>query len=194
MGSSIRDLSVFHEHNAIREAVGEFVIVRHHQDRQRVLIDHLSQQPEQFMRANRVEISGGLVSQQHFRIVRQRPRDRDSLLFTAGQFRRLMRQTIAKPTRASTTERVRRCCPRRPPKVRAQRSRARSSGTVEVLKDHSDRNGGSAIFFREWPERLRRKEHFALARVIEPAKHVQRRLARIPKSLIATNSPLADLE
>ena len=59
------------------------------------MIDHLTQQPQQLVRADRVEISGGLVCQQHFRIVRERASDGDALLFTARKFGRLVFQTIA---------------------------------------------------------------------------------------------------
>jgi len=46
MRTSIGNLSVFHKHNAIGEAVSQFVIVRNHQDRQRILVHHLAQKPE----------------------------------------------------------------------------------------------------------------------------------------------------
>src|SRR6185503_9709997 len=51
MRSSINDLSIFHEHDAIGEAVGELVIVRDHQNRQAILAHHVAQQPEQLVRA-----------------------------------------------------------------------------------------------------------------------------------------------
>src|SRR6185503_19642194 len=44
--SSINNPSVFHEHDAIGEAVGELVIVRDHQNRQRIMVHHVAQQPE----------------------------------------------------------------------------------------------------------------------------------------------------
>ena len=43
MRSSIRDLSILHKHDAIGEAVSEFLIVRHHHDCQRIFLDHLTQ-------------------------------------------------------------------------------------------------------------------------------------------------------
>src|ERR1051325_957537 len=96
MSSSIRDPSIFHEHDAIGEAVGEFVIVRDHHDRQRVFLNHVAQQREQLVRANRIEISRRLVGEQHLRIVCQRTRDRDALLFAARQLRRPVLESIAK--------------------------------------------------------------------------------------------------
>src|SRR6476659_9671113 len=95
MRSSIRDLSILHKHDAIGEAVRKLVIVRDHHDRQRVFLNHLSQQREQLVRANRVEISGRLVCQQHLRTVCECTRDRDSLLFTTRQLRRSMFKPIA---------------------------------------------------------------------------------------------------
>src|SRR5690349_6494002 len=96
MRSSIRDLPILHQHEAIGEAVGELLIVRDHHDGQRVFINHLTQQREQFVCANRVEISRRLVCEQHLRIVREGARDRDALLFAARQLRRSMFEPIAK--------------------------------------------------------------------------------------------------
>src|ERR1044072_9708730 len=79
MRSSIRDLSILHQHEAIGEAVGELLIVRDHHDRQRVFINHFTQQREQLVRANRIEISRRLVGEQHFGIVCERARDRHAL-------------------------------------------------------------------------------------------------------------------
>ena len=84
--SFINHSSILHQDDPIGKTGGEFVIVRDHQNRQRVLIDHLAQQRKQFVRAGRIEISGGLIRQQDFGIVRQRARDRHALLFAAGKF------------------------------------------------------------------------------------------------------------
>src|SRR5690349_13992653 len=95
MRSSIRDLSILHEHDAIGEAVGELLIVRDHYDRQRIFINHVAQQREQLVRANRVEVSRWFVGEQHLRIVCECARDRHALLFTTRQLRRSMLQSIA---------------------------------------------------------------------------------------------------
>jgi hypothetical protein len=44
--------SVLHKHDPIRVTIRQLVIVRDHQYRQRILIDHVSQEREQLVRAN----------------------------------------------------------------------------------------------------------------------------------------------
>jgi hypothetical protein len=77
--------SVFHEDDSISKTICQLLIVRDHQHCQRILVDHLTQQREQLVRADRIEISGGLVRQQYLGIVGECPRDGDALLLASGK-------------------------------------------------------------------------------------------------------------
>src|ERR1043166_5639106 len=179
MRSSIRDLSILHEHDAIGEAVGELLIVRDHHDRQRIFLNHLAQQREQLMRANRIEVSGRLIGEQHLRVVSERSSNSNALLFATRQLGRFMLQPIAESdtrqqltrTRASllstqTTERQR---------ERHVFTRGHRRNQIEVLKDHADGKTAVArhLFLGKWTNRFCSEVHVALCRVVQSAKHVE---------------------
>src|ERR1043166_1967685 len=142
MSSSIRDPSIFHEHDAIGEAVGEFVIVRDHHDRQRVFLNHVAQQREQLVPATGVDLPRRLAGEHRLRLVCQRTRDRDALLFAARQLRRPVLESIAKAnTRQQLTRTGTALLSAQTTECECERNiltRRHRRNQVEVLKNHAD--------------------------------------------------------
>ena len=68
-------------------------VVRHDDDRQLLL--QLVQQLFDALRRDRIERARRLVEQKHFRLVRERARDAQTLLLAAGETRRALAQSIA---------------------------------------------------------------------------------------------------
>ena len=71
--------------------------MRDQDDRDAQLLIDFLQQLENAGGCLRIKRAGRLVAQQHFRIVSQRPRDRDTLLLSAGQLRGVSVQLLAQP-------------------------------------------------------------------------------------------------
>src|ERR1700684_2020814 len=78
------------DRNPAVHAGGEVQIVRGDEGREAARLDQRCKRAEHTIGGLRVEIAGGLVSQQHPGPVGDRPRDRDPLLFAARQFGRAM--------------------------------------------------------------------------------------------------------
>src|SRR5579864_6427519 len=74
---------------------GSFRIVSDHDDGLPELLIQLAQHRQYIIRILGVQISGGLVSEQNFRLVDNGARDGHTLLFAAGHFRRAMMQAVA---------------------------------------------------------------------------------------------------
>ena len=77
------DVSVFHFVYPITR-FGNRRIVRHKKERLVSFVNQSLQQIEGALGILGIKISGGLIRQDHARIIRQRPRNRDSLLLAAG--------------------------------------------------------------------------------------------------------------
>ncbi len=79
---------------------GELRVVRDHQDRRAGRVD-LQQQLHDLVRHGRVEVSRGLVGENHARLTRNCARNRRALLLAAGELRRNVLHARGKPTRSS---------------------------------------------------------------------------------------------
>ena len=82
-------MSLVHDHDAVGELERFFLIVRDEHARQVNLLVQAPQPPPQLLPHLRVERAERLVEQQHFRLDRQRARERDALPLSAGQLRRV---------------------------------------------------------------------------------------------------------
>ena len=104
----------------------ERVIVRHENDRRlRLAVERLEQIDD--VRAGvAVEISRRLVGEQDSRRVGERARDRDALLFAAGELRGEMIEPIAQARRGASRSRARSPARRRRRAARAAPARSRS--------------------------------------------------------------------
>ena len=76
-------------------AARDLMIVRHHHDRGAFAVE-FGEQAEDFLAGVGIERAGGFVGQQQRRLTRQRARNRDALLLTAGKLRRPVAHALAK--------------------------------------------------------------------------------------------------
>jgi hypothetical protein len=125
-----------------------------------------------------VEVAGGLVGEQHRRLVYQRPRDRDPLFLPARQLRRLVVEPVAQ---SEAPEQV--CGPvARVARVERRRKRDVLDGgerrqQVKVLEDEADRllARRRALGDGEVRHVRPREEPPAVRRVVEQPEHVEQR-------------------
>ena len=89
-------------------------IVRHEHQRDRRARCDLQQQIEDVPAVGAVEIAGRLVGEDERRIVGQRARDRDALLFAAGQLRRIVMAAVVQADFVEQRLRARRAHRARP--------------------------------------------------------------------------------
>ena len=85
--------------------VGHPLVMGHQHDGLALLVEVVNQF-EHLLAGARVEVAGGLIGQDHQRVVDQRTRDGHALLLAAGQLVGTMMQAVAQPhqSRASFTQ------------------------------------------------------------------------------------------
>src|SRR5271166_2624071 len=77
----------------MREALGSWAFVRHHDDRHAQRFVDFAQQKHDFVAGGAVEISGRLVSEKNRGAIHKRSSERCALLLATGHFRRTMSKT-----------------------------------------------------------------------------------------------------
>ena len=84
-GTYLQQFSILATHHTCIEFLHVRIIVRGHDDAAAAAAD-LEKQIEDLHRCFRIQIPGGFIGQDQFRIVQERPRDAHALLFAAGKF------------------------------------------------------------------------------------------------------------
>jgi hypothetical protein len=131
-----------------------------------------------------IEIAGGLVGEQQLGAGNKRAGNRDALLFTARELRRIMAETLREPNR---TETLRRCCERVATATQLQwqcdvLERGHRRDQMKRLKHNPDAIAAQTRqpILVEAPEVLRVDPYSAGGRSFEPAEHHQQ--ARFPRA------------
>ena len=169
-------------------------VVGDHDDRLAELVDRAPQQPEDLLRGRGVEVAGRLVGEDHRRLGGERARHGDALLLAAGELGRAVRAAVGERDRLEQLRRRARL-------VTAAGERQRQPHVllggedrheVEGLEDEADLVAPQAreVAVVELADLGVGDRHRAVARAVEPRKHVhQRRLAGARGPMIAVKEP-----
>jgi hypothetical protein len=89
------EAAIYDAHGAVTTA-GEVVIMRHHNESASPIASEIEEQGHDDLAIFRVQIAGGLISEENGGIVDQLPGDGDALLLPAAEFRREVIHSVAK--------------------------------------------------------------------------------------------------
>jgi acyl-CoA thioesterase I len=173
------DKAVPQSNHAVRMG-GKRGVVRHHNERRSFTPVEFQQKFEHLFAGSSVQIAGGFVRKQNRRTRDEGPRQRDTLLFAAGELHRVVVQAIGQPDARQEFAGARSGFPASPRQFRGQQHvlfRGECRNELKGLKHKTDlapANPGHAVF-RETCNVLAVEQNLAARRAVESGEKAQQR-------------------